>query len=601
MFGLVPAQRTDPDEPLAAGVGGAQAARRAVHRAGAPIPGRRRTSIEHLCTPSVGQSRGRWARPGRRRSARRRRGGSVPRGPAGGGRNRLSGRRRTTSTLRCRRRRLGECVHQRACSPRGRRRAGSRYSAGRSRARPRVRVVEAARRTIVAQNVCTSPRCQSRSAAVQSGQDGTRVAGSRPVQDLREARRLGTEVLRKSIVMSPTVSPRSDEVAPVGVLPGSARDHDRAPAAARRGPQSRTACCTGGCPVTGCPISVSRQAQARGRVSRRSARSGTLSRPRSNGPGRRRLRSPNCTGRDVVVDERLIEAGEPSRGAARRRRQGPVLGSVTTGATSATRSARGGASRTRRSRRGCSRRCARPGAPRRRARAEAVCVTHQLPIVAARRRAEGLHLFHDPRRRNCAWRRSPRSRSTTTSWCASTTPNPPPASSRRAEEQGPERRSHPALGPVSACHSPVTHTGRAMKSLRGRRAAVAIVAAAVLGAVPHARAAERAIRPTSFARCAGSRHALSRRAIANRRSDFGGSLLSGRQLRPRTATTGKVVVSTSGASGARRAASRHRSSASVYDAVQRQGRDVRRHRHQGRLARRVRRVVRQATTTSSTR
>jgi broad specificity phosphatase PhoE len=33
---------------------------------------------------------------------------------------------------------------------------------------------------------------------------------------------------------------------------------------------------------------------------------------------------------------------------------------------------------------------------------EAVCVTHQLPIVAARRRAEGLRLYHDPRRRECA-------------------------------------------------------------------------------------------------------------------------------------------------------------------------------------------------------
>ncbi|HEY8300879.1 MAG TPA: histidine phosphatase family protein [Jatrophihabitans sp.] len=33
--------------------------------------------------------------------------------------------------------------------------------------------------------------------------------------------------------------------------------------------------------------------------------------------------------------------------------------------------------------------------------AEAVCVSHQLPIVAARRRAEGLRLFHDPRRRQC--------------------------------------------------------------------------------------------------------------------------------------------------------------------------------------------------------
>jgi broad specificity phosphatase PhoE len=33
---------------------------------------------------------------------------------------------------------------------------------------------------------------------------------------------------------------------------------------------------------------------------------------------------------------------------------------------------------------------------------DAVCVSHQLPIVAARRRAEGRHLAHDPRRRECA-------------------------------------------------------------------------------------------------------------------------------------------------------------------------------------------------------
>jgi broad specificity phosphatase PhoE len=31
----------------------------------------------------------------------------------------------------------------------------------------------------------------------------------------------------------------------------------------------------------------------------------------------------------------------------------------------------------------------------------AVCVSHQLPIVAARRQAEGLRLFHDPRKREC--------------------------------------------------------------------------------------------------------------------------------------------------------------------------------------------------------
>ncbi len=32
---------------------------------------------------------------------------------------------------------------------------------------------------------------------------------------------------------------------------------------------------------------------------------------------------------------------------------------------------------------------------------EAVCVSHQLPVVMAARRAEGLRLFHDPRKRRC--------------------------------------------------------------------------------------------------------------------------------------------------------------------------------------------------------
>ena len=34
--------------------------------------------------------------------------------------------------------------------------------------------------------------------------------------------------------------------------------------------------------------------------------------------------------------------------------------------------------------------------------AAAVCVTHQLPVVAARRSAEGKRLFHDPRSRQCS-------------------------------------------------------------------------------------------------------------------------------------------------------------------------------------------------------
>jgi broad specificity phosphatase PhoE len=33
---------------------------------------------------------------------------------------------------------------------------------------------------------------------------------------------------------------------------------------------------------------------------------------------------------------------------------------------------------------------------------DAVCVSHQLPIVCARRRAKGQRLFHDPRHRQCA-------------------------------------------------------------------------------------------------------------------------------------------------------------------------------------------------------
>jgi broad specificity phosphatase PhoE len=33
---------------------------------------------------------------------------------------------------------------------------------------------------------------------------------------------------------------------------------------------------------------------------------------------------------------------------------------------------------------------------------EAVCVSHQLPIVSARRKLEGRWLFHDPRRRRCS-------------------------------------------------------------------------------------------------------------------------------------------------------------------------------------------------------
>ena len=46
-------------------------------------------------------------------------------------------------------------------------------------------------------------------------------------------------------------------------------------------------------------------------------------------------------------------------------------------------------------------RTARDAAARIGAGVDAVCVSHQLPIVCARRSAEGRHLFHDPRHRQC--------------------------------------------------------------------------------------------------------------------------------------------------------------------------------------------------------
>lgn len=47
-------------------------------------------------------------------------------------------------------------------------------------------------------------------------------------------------------------------------------------------------------------------------------------------------------------------------------------------------------------------RAARDAAARRGDGKQAVCVTHQLPIVIARRAAEGRRLFHDPRQRECS-------------------------------------------------------------------------------------------------------------------------------------------------------------------------------------------------------
>jgi broad specificity phosphatase PhoE len=47
-------------------------------------------------------------------------------------------------------------------------------------------------------------------------------------------------------------------------------------------------------------------------------------------------------------------------------------------------------------------RAARDGALAAGERKQAICVSHQLPIVTARRAAEGRTLFHDPRKRQCS-------------------------------------------------------------------------------------------------------------------------------------------------------------------------------------------------------
>jgi broad specificity phosphatase PhoE len=105
-----------------------------------------------------------------------------------------------------------------------------------------------------------------------------------------------------------------------------------------------------------------------------------------------------ATGLDVAVDERLIEAdnllqGRPVAGGKGlfkdpsnwkyfrnplRPSWGEPYAEIATRVLAAARSARDAA-----------------------AGRDAVCVSHQLPIVCARRRAEGQRLFHDPRHREC--------------------------------------------------------------------------------------------------------------------------------------------------------------------------------------------------------
>ncbi len=111
----------------------------------------------------------------------------------------------------------------------------------------------------------------------------------------------------------------------------------------------------------------------------------------------------DALGRDVAIDERLIEAANALEGRQIAGGKGlfsdpsnwryfvnpfkPSWGEpyaeIAERVLAAARAARDGAI------------AAGPGQ-------EAVCVSHQLPIVIARRAAEGHRLFHDPRKRQCS-------------------------------------------------------------------------------------------------------------------------------------------------------------------------------------------------------
>ena len=110
-------------------------------------------------------------------------------------------------------------------------------------------------------------------------------------------------------------------------------------------------------------------------------------------------------------DRGRVRAGDRHRRSADRGRQrlrgsagqraGTACSSIRrTGGSTATSSSRPGASRTCRWRSGWRPRCCRPGT--RPPGHEAVCVSHQLPIVCLRRFNEHRHLWHDPRKRQCS-------------------------------------------------------------------------------------------------------------------------------------------------------------------------------------------------------
>ena len=179
--------------------------------------------------------------------------------------------------------------------------------------------------------------------------------------------------------------------------------------------------------------------------------SATSSRPPSSALSRPPPRSP--TGSASTSRRRTADRGrKPPPGPPRRRRQGAVPGPANW-KYFATRSSRPGASRTRQiaERVLAAVRAAHDAADGR----DAACVSHQLPIVCARRSAKGQRLFHDPRRRQCAL-----ASVTSFSFAGDDIVRVElPRTGRRAAQRTRRRGLVHRLSPVASRSAPITHTG----------------------------------------------------------------------------------------------------------------------------------------------
>ena len=254
----------------------------------------------------------------------------------------------------------------------------------------------------------------------------------------------------------------------------ASRDH-RPPAAPRRGVQPRQG------PVRpAARLPAVRGRRRDGRAGRRArwpaATSATWSPRRCSGRRRPPRRWPPQFGLEIVR-RRPADRGRPTPSRASGSvGPGGVLKHPRAGRCSATRSGRPGVSRTPQI---AQRMLAAALSARDRAEGrEAVCVSHQLPIVCLRRYAEGQRLWHDPRKRQCSLASLTSLTFDGDTWSGSTTPSRPAPSanliSRAAARRltSCRRPGHSAVlrnrGRSAMCRQRTLHTGRRDARKRAR-------------------------------------------------------------------------------------------------------------------------------------